>query len=173
MSLFLFKAFEFLLSAFSTLFGVAIGLLIVLMGADIFMRDLRLGSLPWLIEITEYTLYAGTFLAAPWVLRQGQHVRVDILLMSVSKRVAVRLEQFVDLCGLGISLVLLWYGASASIDAFRTDMIQFKTWNYPEWLLLLPIPLGFTLLSIEFVLRICRVRGVVKETYDIADRASI
>ena len=59
-------------------------------------------------------MYAGTFLAAPWVLRQGSHVRVDLLLIVAAEaQRAMRLEQFVDLVGLGIALVLLYYGVVA------------------------------------------------------------
>lgn len=165
--------FEKLLSLFSTLFALAIGAVIVLTCLDVALRNLSLGSLPWLIELAEYLLYAGTFLAAPWVLRQGSHVRVDMLFVALPKRLAVRLEQFVDILGLGISLVLLYYGSAVVSDAWRTNMIAYKTWYVPEWLLFLAIPICALLLSIEFVLRFLRVQSVVRETYDIANRASI
>ncbi|WP_428667038.1 TRAP transporter small permease [Reyranella sp.] len=165
--------FEKLLGFFATLFALAIGSIIVLICLDVAMRNLSLGSLPWLIELSEYLLYAGTFLAAPWVLRQGNHVRVDMLFVALPKRLAVRLEQLVDLLGFGISLVLLYYGSAVVSDAWRTDMVAYKTWYVPEWLLFLAIPVGALLLAVEFVLRFLRVQGVVRETYDISDRASI
>jgi TRAP-type C4-dicarboxylate transport system permease small subunit len=165
--------FEKLLSFFCTLFGLVLGLIIVLICVDVALRDLALGSLPWLIELSEYLMYAGTFLAAPWVLRQGNHVRVDMLFVALPKRLAVRLEQLVDLVGLGISLVLLYYGSAVVSDAWRTNMVAYKTWYVPEWLLFLAIPTSALLLAIEFVLRFLRVQGVVRDTYDITDRASL
>ena len=167
------RFFEKLLGFFGTLFGLVIGLIIALICIDVGLRDFGLGSLPWLIELSEYLMYAGTFLAAPWVLRQGSHVRVDMLFVALPKRLAVRLEQLVDLIGLGISLVLLYYGSAVVADAWRTNMIAYKTWYVPEWLLFLAIPVGALLLAIEFVLRFLRVRGAVRDAYDIADRASI
>src|SRR5262250_2493582 len=98
------RFFERVLEFFCTLFALALGALIFLMCVDIAIRNFRIGSLPWLIELTEYAMYAGTFLAAPWVLRLGSHVRVDVVLTSVPKRWAIRLEQLVDLVGLGIAL---------------------------------------------------------------------
>jgi len=165
--------FERLLEFFCLLFGLVLGALIALMCVDILIRNLRLGSLPWLLELTEYIMYSGAFLAAPWVLRQGNHVRVDALLTALPKRIAVRMEQIVDLVGLGVSLVLLGYGGYAVWDAYAGKMMQYKTWTVPEALLLLPIPIAAALLSIEFVLRICRVQGVVAEAYDPTKRASI
>jgi len=167
------KLFERVLEFFCTLFALALGALIFLMCVDIAIRNFRIGSLPWLIELTEYAMYAGTFLAAPWVLRRGSHVRVDVVLTSVPKRWAIRLEQFVDLVGLGIALALVWYGALAVWDAWSTNLVARKTWNFDEWLLLLPIPIGGLLLAAEFVLRIARVKGVVSDEHDPAKRASI
>lgn len=169
----LLRVFTFILEFFSTLFAITLGLLILLMCVDIGIRNFRMGSLPWLIELTEYAMYAGTYLAAPWVLRLGAHVRVDALLTMLPKRHAVRMEQLVDLVGLGVALVLVWYGAAAVADAWTSDLVARKTWNFDEWLLLLPIPVSGTLLAIEFVLRIARVRGVVSDDYDPAKRASI
>lgn len=165
--------FEKLIGFFCTLFGVALGLIIALICLDVALRDFGLGSLPWLIELSEYLMYAGTFLSAPWVLRQGSHVRVDMLFVALPRRLAVRLEQAVDLVGCGISLVLLYYGSAVVADAWRNDMVAYKTWYVPEWLLFLAIPAGGLMLAVEFVLRFFRVRGVVKEEYSLTDRATM
>jgi TRAP-type C4-dicarboxylate transport system permease small subunit len=166
-------AFERMLEFFCTLFALALGAVIFLICLDVALRNLRLGSLPWLIELTEYALYAGTFLSAPWVLRRGAHVRVDMVLTSIPKQAAVRLEQFVDIVGFGISLFLLYYGVLSVIDAWTSNLVDRKTWNYDEWLLLLPVPICGFLLAIEFVLRIARVEGVVAVDIDPSKRASI
>lgn len=165
--------FERLLDFFCSLFGIVLGLIVALICLDVALRNLALGSLPWLIELSEYLMYAGTFLSASWVLRQGNHVRVDMLLVALPKRLAIRLEQVVDLIGLAISLVLLYYGSAVVTDAWRSNMVAYKTWYVPEWLLYLAIPTGALLLAIEFVLRFLRVKGVVKETYSVTDRASL
>lgn len=162
-----------LLDLLGALFGIAIGAIIAMICLDVALRDFSLGSLPWLIELSEYMLYAGTFLAAPWVLRQGNHVRVDMLFVALPRRLAVRLEQAMDVVGFVVSLVLLYYGSAVVADAWRNDMIAYKTWYVPEWLLFLAIPVGALLLAIEFVLRFLRVKGVVKEEYSVTDRASL
>ena len=54
-----------------TLFGLALGLIILLLCSDIVLRNAGITSLPWVIELTEYVLYGGTFLAAPCVLRKA------------------------------------------------------------------------------------------------------
>ena len=164
--------FERLLSALSILFALALGMLVAAMCLDVLIRFVSTGSLSWVTELTEYVIYGGTFLAAPWVLRQGGHVRVDILLLHLPRRWAIALERLLDAIGILLSLLLAWYGAVSVRDAWRDHLIQFKTWNTPEWLLLLPIPIGCALLAIEFTLRALRVEGVVKDTVDVLDRPS-
>jgi TRAP-type C4-dicarboxylate transport system permease small subunit len=164
--------FERLLSALSTLFALALGMLVAAMCLDVLIRFVSTGSLSWVTELTEYVIYGGTFLAAPWVLRQGGHVRVDILLLHLPRSWAIALERLLDAIGVLLSLLLAWYGAVSVRDAWRDNMIQFKTWNAPEWLLLLPIPIGCALLAVEFTLRALRVEGVVKDTVDVLDRPS-
>jgi TRAP-type C4-dicarboxylate transport system permease small subunit len=98
------------------------------------------------------------------VLRQGEHVRVDLVLSSVPKRVAVRLEQIVDALGVLVSIVMSYYGTALLIDAYRANFIQFKNLAVPEWILILPLPVGCAMLAIEFMLRFFRVRGDVEKT---------
>lgn len=167
------RAFEWMLEATGALFGIVVGILILLMSADIAIRYFKIGSLPWLIEVVEYLVCGGTFLAAPWVLRQGAHVRVDILVTALPKKAAQRLEQLIDVVGLGVSAVLFYYGFRAVLQSAGTNQILYKTWWTPEWIVLLPVPLACFLLCVEFVLRIFRVEGVVRQNLDPSQRASL
>lgn len=158
------RRFDQLMHAFCTAFAVLFGILTILVCIDIVARRLGFGSMPWLVEVVEYVMYGGTFLTAPWVLRQGEHVRVDLLLGSIPKAAAIRLQQFIDSLGLGISLVMFYYGSAVVIDAYRANFIQFKNLAVHEWVLMLPIPVGCAMLAMEFALRILRLRGAVEET---------
>ena len=167
------SAFEWLLNALGAAFGIIVGILILLMSADIIIRFFRIGSMPWIIEVVEYALCGGAFLAAPWVLRQSAHVRVDIVVASLPPKVSRRVEQFVDFIGAGISAVLFYYGCLAVLQSWRANAILFKTWWTPEWLVLLPVPVACFLLLVEFVLRFLRVEGVVQDIADPSQRASL
>jgi TRAP-type transport system small permease protein len=139
--------------------GVALGLLALLITLDVVRRALGHGSIGWLLEVSEYTLFVATFAAAPWVLRKGAHVRVDLLLAAVPVAVARVLELVTDGIGLAVSLLLLVYGARAALDAFSMGRLIFKELVIPEWWLLAVIPVSALLLAIEFVLRIRRTLG--------------
>jgi len=70
----------------------------VMICADVLLRNVRLipgvYGLAWANEISEAMLYLVTLLTAPWLLRQGQHIRVDIVLRAVPH--APRLEFRMD-----------------------------------------------------------------------------
>ena len=56
--------------------------------ADVALRNIGVPGLPgglaWSNEISELMLYLITMCVAPWLLRQGQHIRVDILLQALA-----------------------------------------------------------------------------------------
>ena len=60
--------------------------------ADVALRNIPVpglpGSLPWSTEVSELMLYVITLCVAPWLLRQGQHIRVDIMLQAIPPRLA-------------------------------------------------------------------------------------
>ena len=87
-------------------------LMTVMIGADVLSRNLGGGGVPVSNEISEDILYLMTLLAAPWLLRQGQHIRVDIILRTLPVRVAWLLEWLGDIVGLLCCLYFVWYGAA-------------------------------------------------------------
>ena len=136
-------------------------LMMLVICADVFLRNVRIvpGMLgvSWANEVTEYGLYLITMLTAPWLLRQGQHIRVDILLRALPARIGWTLEWVGDSLGLGCSLYFVWYGAGVAAASHRAGALSIKTLVTPEWWLLAPLPLAFLLLAIEFLFRMRRL----------------
>ena len=129
----------------------------LIIGADVVSRNLRLGGIPWSSEVSEDILYLLTLLAAPWLLRQGRHIRVDILLRALPPRTGWLLEWVGDLLGFACSLYFVWYGWAVLAASYRTGAISIKTLITPEWWMLAPLPITFSLLAIEFVFRMRRL----------------
>jgi TRAP-type transport system small permease protein len=98
-----------------------------------------------------------TLLTAPWLLRRGRHVRLDLVLTMLPGRVAWLLEALGDLLGFAVCIVLIRYGAAMTIDSWRLGAITIKNLVFPEWWLLAPLPAAFVLLAIEFVFRFDRL----------------
>ena len=132
-------------------------LMTVMIGADVLSRNLGGGGVPMSNEISEDILYLMTLLAAPWLLRQGQHIRVDIILRTLPVRVAWLLEWLGDIVSLLCCVYFVWYGLLITTASYNARSINIKTLVTPEWWTLAPLPLGFTLLAIEFMFRMHRL----------------
>ena len=82
--------------------------------ADVFLRNVRIvpGMLgvSWANEVTEYALYLITMLTAPWLLRQGQHIRVDILLRALPRTMGWACEWLSDAVALVCCVAVAIYG---------------------------------------------------------------
>ena len=129
----------------------------LLIGADVVGRNAGLGGIPWSGEVSEDILYLMTLFAAPWLLRQGQHIRVDILLQALPLRLGWLMEWIGDLLGLACSVYFIWYGWKVLIASHQAGAITIKTLVTPEWWLLAPLPVAFLLLAIEFIFRMHRL----------------
>ncbi len=151
-------------TAFGRLFDALAGLaalmllaMVIVVTADIVLRNFAGSAFVWANEVSEYALYLMTLLTAPWLLRRGRHVRLDLLLTMLPARAAWLLEALGDLLGFAVCIVLIRYGAAMTIDSWRIGAITIKNLVFPEWWLLAPLPAAFLLLAIEFVFRFDRL----------------
>ena len=141
---------------------ILFAMMFVIVG-DVALRNIAIPGLPrglaWSNEVSELMLYLLTMCVAPWLLRQGQHIRVDILLQALPKKVAWTLEWVGDTIGLACCLFLAWYGAKAAWASYREGAVNIKTLVTPEWWSLAPLPIVFVLLAIEMVFRMGRLHA--------------
>jgi TRAP-type C4-dicarboxylate transport system permease small subunit len=145
------------------MFGCAILMaMMLIIVADVALRNLPIPGLPqglaWSNEISELMLYLITMCVAPWLLRQGQHIRVDIMLQALPPRLAWSLEWVGDLIGFACCVVIAWYGTLAAWSSYTSGAVNIKTLVTPEWWALAPLPLVFVLLGIEMIFRMIRLQ---------------
>jgi TRAP-type C4-dicarboxylate transport system permease small subunit len=156
----------------SDLFGKLVGalalagcavlfLMMAVICVDVLLRNVRLVpgllGLPWANEVTEYALYFITLLTAPWLLRRGQHIRIDIVLRAIPKRLAWLCEWAVDALALACCLLIVWYGIKAVLSSLAIKGTIVKVLSVPEWWMLAPLPAAFALLAIEVFFRMHRL----------------
>jgi TRAP-type C4-dicarboxylate transport system permease small subunit len=145
------------LNALAVIAALTLLAMVVVVTADILLRNLVVKGFVWANEVSEYALYLITLLTAPWLLRRGQHVRLDILLTAMPRRAAWLMEAAGDTLGFVICLIMIRYGMLMTYDAWRIGSITIKNLVFPEWWLLAPLPVTFVLLAVEFVFRFRRL----------------
>lgn len=147
------KAFAKLLNALVVLAALTLLGMVVMVTADIILRNFTRTGFPWANEVSEYALYITTLLTAPWLLRRGQHVRIDLVLTAMPARIAWLMEAAADVIGFAVCVIIMRYGFKMTVDSAMLGSITIKNLVFPEWWLLWPLPLCFALLAVEFVFR--------------------
>lgn len=159
--------------------GVACLLLFLIMsivGLDVLLRNVPLlpGSrgFPAANELSELALYLIATLAAPWLMRQGLHIRVDILLRAIPPRLAWTFEWCMDIVALACCAISFWYAVDALLQSRSAGSQLIKSFIIPEWWTLVPLPLMFLLLGIEVLFRLQRLQAGPRAAREDAVSAS-
>lgn len=134
--------------------ALLLGGVALLVTGDVVARNLGLGTLPWIIEVSEYSLPLATFLVAPWLLHRGEHVRLDAAVLALPAAAGRALERAADGAGLAISGVFVVYGVKAVVSSARQGSMVIKAVVFPEWWLYAPVVACFALLVVEFARRL-------------------
>jgi TRAP-type transport system small permease protein len=150
-------AFGRLLDALAVVAALTLFAMVIVVTGDILLRNLFNSGFVWSNEVSEYALYLMTLLTAPWLLRRGQHVRLDLVLTAMPSRAAWLLEAAGDVIGFVVCVLMIRYGTMMTFEAARLNSITIKNLTFPEWWLLAPLPLIFLLLAIEFIFRLHRL----------------
>ena len=148
------RAYHWVVHALAVIAALVLGLVAVLVTVDVLARNLRFGTLPWITEVSEYSLPLATFFVAPWLLDRGAHVRLDILLQAMGRRAALWTERIANLIGLAVCAVFVFYGIRLIDDSMRLGSIIYKAIEIPEWWTYAPVPLCFALMAIGFLRRL-------------------
>lgn len=146
------RAYNALISGLAVIAGAIFGLMAFFIGTDVLMRNTTGAGLAWVIELMEYAMYVATVFAAPWVLREGAHVAVDVVTANLPERVRRVVGIFVNFLGSAICFVVFYYSAIATWRAFERGSQIYKTFTIPEWTVSVFVPFGMFLVAVEFLL---------------------
>lgn len=125
----------------------------------IFMRYVFRAPTIWQTDFVVFSATAAVFLGAPYVLREKGHVGVDVVQTVVRPRVWHALSLAGHVLGLifclGMTVASLIYFLEAWEGGWRTSSVA----SILLWPPLLPLPLGFALLSLQAAAQLVRAGG--------------
>ena len=148
------KLYQGVMQGCGVLAALLIGAIVLLVCYDVLGRNLGLRSLPWIVEVTEYSLPLMTLLAAPWLLYRAEHVRLDLLSNALRPAARRLLDRIAAALGLAVSLTITWYAFALIADSMSVGAVVVKSLVFPEWWLFVPVPLSFGLMAIECARRL-------------------
>lgn len=103
----------------------------------------------WVNEVSGYLLVATTFLAGGWVLRQGGHVRMEMLEEMTGPRGRAALALFGNLIAGAVGVAMTWTGAWMAYDSWDFGWESPTMLATPLWLPQAAIPVGAAVLTLS------------------------
>ena len=139
-----------LITALAIAAGVVIAVFCVAIIVDVVMAALGLRPPIWVGAGTEYSMLYLTLLSAPWLLRQKGHVAISGLRNMLAPKPRRVLERATYLLALILMLILTYYGTVLTWETLFSGDLDIRSFEFPRWLVYLPMPIGFALLAVEF-----------------------
>jgi len=142
-----------LVEALAVLAGALLTVTTALLCVDVAVRYLQVININWIGDVASVSLFLITFLAAPWVLREGGHIAIESLTQALPDSARVPLAVAVNLLGAAICAVLCVYAVRVLIASHAAGTQVYKMLIYPQWYLFVLPPLTFALLGLLFIRR--------------------
>ncbi len=105
----------------------------------------------WEIEFSVYLMIFATFVGAAYGLKEGAHINIDMITRLLPPRVNRRLSLITSLLSLIFCILVAWKGWGMWWEAAAKGWRSESLWGPPLAIPYLFLPLGMTLLSIQYL----------------------
>ncbi|MBI4284641.1 MAG: TRAP transporter small permease [Chloroflexi bacterium] len=150
------RGFDRLLRYLSVILGGLIAYLVLGVTYEVIMRYVFNHPSQWSVDATEYSLLFILFLGSAWVLAGEAHVKVDILLVILPRRVQHVMNAVTSaIAAVGCAL-FFWQSVTQTWTAFVGKEFIWKSLILPKWPSWAVMSFGMLLLVIQFSRRAWR-----------------
>lgn len=147
------RFFDNAVKYFCYLAAVILVLVAILISLDVILRYTMNKPIMWVFEGTEYALLFITFLATTYALQKEEHVRLDLVLNAMGKKLRTSVNAAMSIVMAIVCLVITWSSAKYTIYLIQNDVTIIKYYTIPQFTIYFIIPLGFLLLFIQSLRR--------------------
>ena len=120
---------------------------------DVFSRYIFRRPSIWITEVSTYLFLYIIFLATPYALQRGQHIKVTFLRHSLSDTGKRRLDLFCSLLAMIFCAVLLWQASRMTWQAYAEKWVSPTVLSAPLAYVYIVMVIGSALLLVTFLLR--------------------
>jgi C4-dicarboxylate transporter, DctQ subunit len=146
------KVFNFITNLSATIAGIYLIIVVFCVAAAIIAR-LAGNPFSWVNEIGGYCLLVIPFLAAAWILRQEQHIVLDMVLNQMRPNTRYVMNSITSLICALVCLVLVWYGIKVSVNLQQMGYFTPTYLELPKFIFIAIISFGCLLFCIQFLIR--------------------
>ncbi len=127
----------------------------------------------WVIESCEYSLLYITFLGTAWLLRKNGHIKVDLVITRLSPKARVIVDTITAFIGIGISIVITWYGVLVTYDMFQKGITAITALEPPVGILTAVVPVGGFLLLLQFIRSVFNSLEILKGEAKLEEKGDV
>lgn len=120
----------------------------------VFVRELipsMAKNVSWVDEAARYIMVWMVFLSLGLALAEGRQIAMTSFFERMSPNVQLWLGRLIDLTGLILALMIVWFGFDMAQSVGRTGQIS-PTLRIPAAILYYALPVGFLLLALRYAL---------------------
>jgi TRAP-type C4-dicarboxylate transport system permease small subunit len=129
---------------------IIVGMLVT--SYDVVLRYIFNSPTVWAVPVSGAILLWSTLLLASWVLREDQHVKMDLILERLQPRRKALTNCATSVLGIAACIIILWKGIAITWHAFyKGEVESIGMFALPSWVVLLGIPLGMVFVIWEAV----------------------
>ncbi len=131
--------------------AVAILISALILTYEVIMRYLFRTPTIWEIEATVYLTIMATFLGAAYGLKDGAHIKIDLVTRLLPTSFNSWLSIITSYLSLAFCILLAWRGWAMWGEALFKGWKSESIWSVPLAIPYFFLPLGMTLLSLQYV----------------------
>lgn len=135
----------------------------------VMVRKLLGISTIWQIEASVFLLIFTVFVGAPFVQKNEHHLNVDLFIIHLSPRNRELTIIVVSIISCILAAILAWYAWPMWWESWVNNEHSESLWGPPLWIPYLFLPLGMTLLFLQYIVYIWRKIEALKQG-DIGDK---
>ncbi len=131
--------------------SLLIAIAIILVCQMVFIRYVLVGSTAWQTEVVTFSLVGATLLGSAWVLKERGHVAVGVVTeysRAAPRRIMLLLADFVTFV---FAAIMFWKGLEVTLEAWHGSWTSDSIYEFPMWVPLASMPVGFGLLSLQSI----------------------
>lgn len=125
----------------------------------VFIRYALGMSTSWQTEFTIFSVTGAMLMGSPYVLMTGGHVAITIVPDALGGLAKKAMYLVASLFGLCFCAALAYASWVYVFEALHGEWTTGSVWNPPLWPAILPMAVGATLLSLQYVAEIMRGEG--------------
>ncbi|WP_114391256.1 TRAP transporter small permease [Notoacmeibacter marinus] len=154
----------------ATLTFLALGIVAIKLNETALRVFYPRGLPDWGAEVSTYMMAWGLMLSLPVLVLRGENIAADFLANQIPDKVRHAIGLGEDIAGAVFCAFVAWGGHLATELAQRLGQISDTSLQFPMWMYILAVPVGFGLSSVAYVLRLAARVWPSIRSWKAADR---